>query len=153
MHLNFHKVKKTQEQAINAQTGIEVNFYIIFNLGARWMWVADATPRPGRFTPEKQAWYRLYGRLWGFRGRCERVRKILPSPGFDPRIVQPGSNRYIDYDNPAHDFRKKCRRFRPLVLLIRSVIKLKMIIELWQNYNEGEPLVHLEQNNPVPKYF
>jgi hypothetical protein len=35
MFLNFHNMK-AQEQAIKAQTGIEVNFYFIFNLGARW---------------------------------------------------------------------------------------------------------------------
>jgi hypothetical protein len=31
----------------------------------------------------------LYSRLGGPQGRCGRVRKISPPPGFDPRTVQP----------------------------------------------------------------
>ena len=37
--------------------------------------------------------YTLYRRLGGPQGRSERVRKILPPPGFDPRTVQPVWNR------------------------------------------------------------
>ena len=45
-------------------------------------------PRPGRFTAGKDP-DPLYRRLGGPQGRSGRVRKILPSPGFDPRTVQP----------------------------------------------------------------
>jgi len=40
--------------------------------------------------------YPLYRRQDRPQGRCGRVRKILPQPGFDPRIVQPVASRYID---------------------------------------------------------
>jgi hypothetical protein len=31
---------------MKAQKGIEVQLYSFFNLGARWRWVVNATPRP-----------------------------------------------------------------------------------------------------------
>jgi hypothetical protein len=33
-----------------------------------------------------------------------RVRKISPTPGFDPRTVQPVASRYTDYIIPVHDW-------------------------------------------------
>jgi hypothetical protein len=39
--------------------------------------------------------YPLHRGLRGPDGRSERVRKISPSPGFDPGTVQPVSSRYI----------------------------------------------------------
>ena len=60
-----------------------------------------STPRPGRFTPEKNS-YPLYKRLGGFHGRSGRVPKIFPPPGFDPRTLQPVASRYTDYALPAH---------------------------------------------------
>jgi hypothetical protein len=51
--------------------------------------------RPGRFNPEKTQ-YPLYRRLGGTQGRPGRVRKISPSPGFDPRTVQLVASRYTD---------------------------------------------------------
>jgi hypothetical protein len=42
-------VKFTPEQATKAQTGVDVQLYPFFNLGARWGgW---STPRLGRFIP------------------------------------------------------------------------------------------------------
>jgi hypothetical protein len=64
-------------------------------------WLA---PRPGRFTPGRDTWYPLCRRLGGPQGRFERLRKISPPPGFDPRTAQPVASRYTDYDNPAHPF-------------------------------------------------
>jgi hypothetical protein len=40
------KVKFTLEQAMKAQRGLEVWLYSFFNLGARWGWVVNSTPRP-----------------------------------------------------------------------------------------------------------
>jgi hypothetical protein len=40
--------------------------------------------------------YPLYRRLGGPQGRSERVRKISPPSGFDPRTVQPVVSRYTD---------------------------------------------------------
>jgi hypothetical protein len=45
--------------------------------------------------------YPLYRRLGGTQGRSERVRKISPSPGFDPRTVQPVASHYTDWAIPA----------------------------------------------------
>jgi hypothetical protein len=55
-----------------------------------------STPFSGRFTPGKETRYPLYRRLGGPQGRSERVRKISPPPGFDPRTVQPVTSRYTD---------------------------------------------------------
>ena len=45
--------------------------------------------------------YPLYRRLGGPQGRSGRVRKISPSPGFDPRTAQPVVSRYTDWAIPA----------------------------------------------------
>ena len=54
--------------------------------GGGWL-----TPRPGRLSPGKQTRYSLCRRLGGPKGRAGRVRKILLSPGFDPRTAQPNA--------------------------------------------------------------
>ena len=43
----------------------------------------------------------FYRRLGRSQSRSGRVLKISPSPGFDPRIVQPVASRYTDYAIPA----------------------------------------------------
>ena len=40
------KAKFTLEQAMKAQSGSRDITYSFFNLGARWGWVVNATPRP-----------------------------------------------------------------------------------------------------------
>ena len=40
------KVKVSLEQAMKARGGVEVYLYSSFNLGARWGWVVNVTPRP-----------------------------------------------------------------------------------------------------------
>jgi len=54
-----------------------------------------STARPGRFPPGKNR-YPLYRRLGGPQGRSGQVREISPTPGFDPRTVQPVASRYTD---------------------------------------------------------
>jgi len=44
----------------------------------------------------------LYRKLGKTQGRSGRVRKIFPSPGFDPRTDQPVGNRYTDYAIPTN---------------------------------------------------
>ena len=56
---------------------------------------------PRRFTPGKETRYPLFRRLGGPQGRSGRERKISPSPGFDPRTVQPVASRYTDCAVPA----------------------------------------------------
>ena len=57
--------------------------------GGGWL-----TPRPDGFTPWKETDYPLYRSLGGPQGRSRRERKISPSPGFDPRNVQPLASSY-----------------------------------------------------------
>jgi hypothetical protein len=45
--------------------------------------------------------YLLYSSLGGPQGRSGRVRKISPTPGFDPRTVQPVASRHTDWAIPA----------------------------------------------------
>ena len=63
--------------------------------GTRRGWGFSLTPRP-LFTPGKTR-YPLYTRLGGPQGRSGQVRKISPTPGFDPRTVQPVASRYTDW--------------------------------------------------------
>jgi hypothetical protein len=44
--------------------------------------------------PAGKTQYPLYRRLGGPQGRSGQVRKILPSPGFDPWTIQPIASRY-----------------------------------------------------------
>jgi hypothetical protein len=53
---------------------------------------------PGRFLPPGKTRYPLYRRLGGPQGRSGQVRKISPSPGFDPRTVQSVASHYTDWD-------------------------------------------------------
>jgi hypothetical protein len=48
--------------------------------------------------PPTKTQYLLYRMLGGVQGRFERVRKILPPPGFDPRTV---ASCYTDWASPA----------------------------------------------------
>jgi hypothetical protein len=48
-----------------------------------------STPRPGRFTSGTETRCSLYRRLGGPWDRSGLVRKISPSPGFDPQTAQP----------------------------------------------------------------
>jgi len=67
---------KGKEQAIKAQRGERYSSTLSLILaldGAGW-----STPRPGRFTPGKEAHYPSYRRLGGSQGRYGRVRKISP---------------------------------------------------------------------------
>jgi len=53
--------------------------------------------RPGRSLPQGKTRYPLCRRLRGPQARSGQVRKISPSPGFNPRTVQPVASRYTDY--------------------------------------------------------
>ena len=55
--------------------------------------------RPVSSLPPGKTRYPLYRRLGGPQGRSGQVRKISPSPGFDPRTVQSVASRYTDYAN------------------------------------------------------
>ena len=65
----------------------------------------------------RKTWYPLYRRLVGSLGLFERVRKISPTPGFDPRTVQPVASRYTDWAIPTN---------RQLMMVIENVINLEL---------------------------
>ena len=46
--------------------------------------------------PPGKTHYPLYRRLGEPQGRCGRVRKISPPPGYDPRTVRPLAGRYTN---------------------------------------------------------
>jgi hypothetical protein len=81
-----------------------------------------STPRTGRFTPGKETRYPLYRRLGGPQGRSGRVRKISPTPGFDPRTVQPVASNYTDYAIPAH--------LRFMAVILYSTPKLREVSQI-----------------------
>ena len=64
------------------------------------MGVGDQRHTPAALPPGKTL-YPLYRRLGGSQGRSGHVRKISPSPGFDPRTVQPLASRYAYCAIPA----------------------------------------------------
>ena len=60
--------------------------------------------RPGCSLPPEKIRNPLYRRLGGAQGRSGQVRKISPSPEFDPRTVQPVASRYTGWVIAAHKF-------------------------------------------------
>jgi hypothetical protein len=92
-------VKFALEQAMKAQRWSRCIALLFLNLGDRWRWVVNATPRP--FYP-RAIQYPLCRGLGELQGRSGRVRKISPTPAFDPRTVEPVVSRYTDWAVPGH---------------------------------------------------
>jgi len=69
------------------QRGIKVKVCSFFNVGVRWEWAVNATPRP--ICPR-------VGDQILIEKEVVRVRKFCPSPGFDPRTVQSVASRYTN---------------------------------------------------------
>ena len=67
-------------------------------------WVANGTPRP--LYPRERLGTHCIGGWVGPQGRYGWLRKILPSPGFDRRTVQPVASRNTDWD--IRDPSQKC---------------------------------------------
>ena len=84
-----------------AMKGIEVYMYLYCNLGAKWGWVVDATPRP-LYPASKESRCPLYRRHGGSQGRSGRLRKTSPHWDSIPRPSSPYCSRYTDYAIPAH---------------------------------------------------
>jgi len=58
--------------------------------------VGGQTHTPAVLPPRGKTRYSLYSRLGRRQGLSGRMRKILPSPRFDPRAFQPVTSRYTD---------------------------------------------------------
>ena len=98
MFVTRTKVKKTKVRPRTRHEGQEgeQRYSSVLSLtsalnGGGWL-----RPRPNRFTPGKETRYPLCRRRGGSQGRCERVHKISPLQGLDPRTV-PGQ-RIINMD-------------------------------------------------------
>jgi hypothetical protein len=79
----------------------------------------------------------LYRWLGGPQGRSGRVRKMWPSPGFDPRTVQPVASRY-NCAISAHEFTRKRPQMLTYTRQIQSTslhtTSLSSILKLFSNY-------------------
>ena len=73
----------------------EVQRYSFFNLGTRSGRVTNATRRP--LYPRERDPAPVLQEAGCAPEPVGRVRKISPSPGFDPRSIQPVASRYTDY--------------------------------------------------------
>jgi hypothetical protein len=91
LSLNAVTVKVRCNRPRRAQGGVELQPYSFVTSALEG--IALAAPRSGRFTPGKIR-YPLYRKLGGTQGRSGLVRKILPTPGFDPQTVQPVASRF-----------------------------------------------------------
>jgi hypothetical protein len=60
--------------------------------GGEWL-----AARPSRTLPQGKSRYPLHRRMGGPQGRSGQVRKISPTPGFDPQTAQPVVSRYTDW--------------------------------------------------------
>jgi hypothetical protein len=97
----WYKVKCTLVQALRLCTGhmahrgsrgIALPF---LDHSTRRGW--GSASRPGHFLPPGKTRYPLYRRPGGPQGRSGQVRKISPSPGFDPQTAQPVVSCYTDW--------------------------------------------------------
>jgi hypothetical protein len=73
-----------------------------FNLRARWRWVVNATPRP--LYPRERPGIHCPGGRVGPQGRSERVRKITPPAGLDPRTVHSASRESCFWLNGMYKY-------------------------------------------------
>ena len=72
---------------------------------------------PAALPPGKETRYPLYRSLGGPQGPSERLRKISPPPGFDPRAVQPVANLYTDCVIAAHKSTQvECKYYEAIML-------------------------------------
>jgi hypothetical protein len=88
--------------------------------------------RPGRSLSPGKTRYPFYRRLGGTQGRSGQVQKILPTPGFDPRTVQPVASRYTDYATRPTVIQKEGPHFEPpwkpeVVYNLKSILYLFFI--------------------------
>ena len=82
--------------------------------------------------------YPLYKSLGGPQGRFGRMRKISPSPGFDPRTVQPVASRYTDWafsvmvwmSRPPFSYMSEFLRLLTMQHAVSTDIKLKSELRL-----------------------
>jgi hypothetical protein len=93
------KVKFSLEQATKGHRRSRC-IVLFFNLGARWGWVVNATPRP-LYPREEPSTHCIEGWVGPRAGLDGCGNSPPPPPGFDSQTVQPVANCYIDWVIPA----------------------------------------------------
>jgi hypothetical protein len=93
------KVNFTLQQVRSSIGGVKFKLYSLFNLGAIWGCVFNASPRL-LYPRERPGTYCIGGWV-GRRAGLDVCEKSRPQQGFYPRTVQPVASRYIDWDIPA----------------------------------------------------
>ena len=63
--------------------------------------------------PPEMTQYSLYSSLGGSQGRSGRLRKISPTPGFDPRTIQAVASFYTSCNILAHPETLKQTTIKP----------------------------------------
>jgi hypothetical protein len=76
---------RTGHEGLNG--GVEVQLYSFLNLGGRWEWVVNATPRP-RCRRERSGTHCI-GSWVGPTAGVDGCGNSRPPPGFDSRTIQP----------------------------------------------------------------
>ena len=155
------KVKCTLVQELRLCTGRTVHrgsrVLLFLDHGSRRGWGVSITPRTF-FTPGKNR-YPFYRRLGGPQGRSGQVQNILPSPGFDPRTVQPVASRDTDYaTRPTHN-RRHVKYVQNLLSNLRRLrlVAMRIIdVRIWLPSNNGcsliiviSQLTHMTRNSKV----
>ena len=94
----------TGKSKVHLRTGHDgtEGYASIVSLTSALVGVGGQRDAPAAFPRERPG---AHMRLAGSHGRSGRVRKISPTPGFDPRTVQPVASRYTDWAIP--DYLKK----------------------------------------------
>ena len=95
------------EAFLNRGLTVVLRLYTYFNLGARWKWVVNATPRP--LYPREWPGGHCVGGWVGPREGLDVCWKSRPPPGFDPRTVQPVASCYTDWANQANNYYSKVK--------------------------------------------
>jgi hypothetical protein len=101
-------------------------------------------PEPNKSSPHAhipgQTRYPLYRRLGGPQGWSGQVQQIWPSPGFDPRTVQPVASRYTAYTTRPLGLIKSGRNSVETWILTHALyrhIRLCLCLPyLWQHWSK-----------------
>jgi hypothetical protein len=73
--------------------GVEVQLHAFFDLGIKWRWVVNFTPRP-LYPPVKEPFDRRLGGSQSHSGRGGEERNSQPLSGLEPLIIQLATHRY-----------------------------------------------------------
>ena len=106
------KVKVTLVQVLKLCTGRtaqrgSTGIALLFHDQRHWKGMRGQRQAPAALYPPWKTRYPLYRWLGGPKGRSGQVRKISPSPGFDPRSVQPVDSHYTYWATRPTHFRRQ----------------------------------------------